>query len=165
MGARFTGERAAVLARALADARTNISRMPAHFTRYPNSDRPVFAAAPSRASRVKGEVVMDAETLRSFGTLSVPGPVWRTLQRLGSWVEPVLVAEWVRLMEGFALRMGREVAPGQAQAALRWLDPIRDTRLAREAAQRLMAEGEVVRCVWTGTRLGPNRLDIDHCLP
>ncbi len=165
LGARFTGERAAVLARALADARTTISRMPAHFTRYPNSDQPVFAAAPSRVPRAKDQIVMDAETLRSFGTLGVPGPVWRTLQRLGSWVEPVLVAEWVRLMEGFALRMGREVAPGQGEAALRWLDPTRDTGLARGAAQRLMAEGEVVRCVWTGARLGPDRLDIDHCLP
>jgi SAM-dependent methyltransferase len=165
MGARFTGARALAVAQALADARTNISRMPAHFTRYPNSDTPVFDADPTRAPRVRGEIIMDAETLRSFGTIAVPGPVWRTLQRVGAWVEPVLVAEWARLIQGFGLRMGRAVLPGEAEGALTWLDPTRDTGLAREVARRLIDRGEDVRCVWTGGQLRPERLDIDHCLP
>lgn len=165
IGARFSGERAKTISQALADARTNISRMPAHFTRYPNSDRPVFEAAPSRAPRVRDEIVMDAETLRSFGTLGVPGPVWRSLQRLGAWVEPVLVTEWSRLIQSFGMRMGRAVAPGEAEAALRWLDPARDTALARDVAKRLIARGEQVRCVWTGDKLRADTLDIDHCLP
>lgn len=165
IGARFTGERALAVARALADARTNISRMPAHFTRYPNSDAPVFQAHPTRAPRFGAEIAMDAETLCSFGTIGVPGPVWRTLQRLGAWVEPVLVAEWARLIEGFGLRMGRPVAAGEAEAALRWIDPARDTALARDVARRRIEGGEIVRCVWTGSRLRPDDLDIDHCLP
>lgn len=165
IGARFIGERAATVGQALADARSNISRMPAHFTRYPNSERPVFQAEPTRAPRFRGDIVMEAATLRSFGVLGVPGPVWRTLQRLGAWVEPVLVAEWARLIQGFGLRMGRVVAPGEAEAALRWADPTRDTGLAREMARRAMARGEQVRCVWTGSRLRPESLDIDHCLP
>jgi hypothetical protein len=32
-----------------------------------------------------------------YGSLTVPVQVWRTLQRLGSWVEPVLVNEWLAL--------------------------------------------------------------------
>ncbi|RAK66398.1 class I SAM-dependent methyltransferase [Phenylobacterium kunshanense] len=165
IGARFTGSRAATVAQALADARSNISRMPAHFTRYPNSQKPVFEAAPARAPRFAGEITMDAETLRSFGMIGVPGPVWRTLQRLGAWVEPVLITEWARLIQGFGLRMGRTVAPGEAEGALLWLDPARDTALARDVAKRLMARGETVRCVWTGSRLRADSLDIDHCLP
>lgn len=165
IGARFTGSRAATVAQALADARSNISRMPAHFTRYPNSQRPVFEAAPARAPRFAGEITMDAETLRSFGRIGVPGPVWRTLQRLGAWVEPVLIAEWARLIQGFGLRMGRTIGPGEAEAALLWLDPARDTALARDVAKRLMGRGETVRCVWTGSRLRADSLDIDHCLP
>lgn len=165
IGARFTGERAAVVARALADARSNISRMPANFTRYPNSSTPIFQAAPTRAPRFTDEIVMDAETLRSFGSIAVPGPVWRSLQRLGAWVEPVLVSEWARLIQGFGIRMGRAVAPGEAEAALRWLDPGRDTALARDIARRLINSGQPVHCVWSGGRLGPEGLDIDHCLP
>ncbi len=165
IGARFSGERASAVAQALADARTNISRMPAHFTRFPNSDVPVFEASPTRAPRFKGEITMDGETLSAFGTIAVPGPVWRTLQRFGAWIEPVLVAEWSRLIQGFGLRMGRPVAAGEAEAALRWLDPARDTLLAREAARRVLERGETLQCVWTGTPLKLGSLDIDHCLP
>jgi SAM-dependent methyltransferase len=165
VGARFTGERAAAVGRALADAGINITDMPAHFTTFPNSDAQVFTASPQRPPRFRGEIVMDAATLRAFGVLGVPGPVWRTLQRLGAWVEPVLVSEWARLIRGFGLRMGRIVALGEAEAALRWLDPARDTALARDAARRLMARGQPLHCVWSGARLRPDRLDIDHCLP
>ena len=165
IGARFTGERAAVVAQALGDARTSICRMPANFTRFPNSDVRIFDAVPMRTPRVRDEVRMDAETLWSFGAIGVPGPVWRTLQRLGAWVEPVLISEWARLIQGFGLRMGRAVAPGEAEAALQWLDPARDTTLARDVAKRLIVRGEAVRCVWTHARLRPENLDIDHCLP
>ena len=108
---------------------------------------------------------MDGDTPRTFGTLGVPGPVWRTLQRLGAWVEPVLVSEWARLIQGFALRMGRPVPPGEAEAALRWLDPARDTALARDVARRLIEGGHTLHCVWTGAPLRPESLDIDHCFP
>ncbi len=114
------GERAVAVAQALTDARANISRMPANYTHFPNSDVQVFTAAPARAPRLEGEITMDAATLRTFGTIGVPGPVWRTLQHLGAWVEPVLVSEWARLIQGFGLRMGRAVAPGvEAESALR----------------------------------------------
>jgi hypothetical protein len=165
IGARFIGERAVVVAQALADARTNISRMPAHFTRFPNSESQVFVATPRRAPRFGDEITMDGATLRTFGTIGVPGQVWRTLQRLGAWVEPVLVGEWARLIQGFGLRMGRPVRPGEAEAALRWLDPVRDTALAQDVARRLIEDGHTVHCVWTGALLRLGDLDIDHCLP
>lgn len=165
IGARFTGERAMAVAGALADARTTISRMPAHFTRFPNSETPVFEAVPSKAPGIQREIIMDVETLRAYGTIGVPGPVWRTLQRLGAWVEPVLVSEWARLMEGFGPGTGRIIAPGEAAAALQWLDPARDTALARAMAVSLIERGQSVRCVWTGGQLRPDSLDIDHCLP
>lgn len=165
IGARFTGERATALAGALGDARNTISRMPAHFTRFPNSETPVFEAVPSKAPGIQSEIIMDVETLRAYGTIGVPGPVWRTLQRLGAWVEPVLVSEWTRLMEGFGPGTGRIIAPGEAAAALQWLDPARDTALARAMAVSLIERGQSVRCVWTGGQLRPDSLDIDHCLP
>jgi hypothetical protein len=61
--------------------------------------------------------------------------------------------------------MGRTVAPGEVEQALTWLDPVRDTRIARDVAQRLIEAGMPVRCVWSGARLGIEALDIDHCLP
>jgi hypothetical protein len=61
--------------------------------------------------------------------------------------------------------MGRMISLGEVEAALAWLDPARDTQLARLAAKRALDQGWQLRCVWTGARLGPGMLDIDHCLP
>ena len=46
-----------------------------------------------------------------------------------------------------------------------WLDPARDTQLARATAKRVLETGKQLRCVWTGVSLGPGMLDIDQCLP
>jgi Methyltransferase domain/HNH endonuclease len=163
IGASFTGERAEALVRALSEARRTIADMPANYTRFPNSDAKVFEADPMTPARLQGELTIDMDMLGTFGKLTVPGQIW--LQRLGSWVEPVLIGEWARLVRGYGDRMGRPTAPGEVEAALAWLDPIRDTQLARAVAKRVLDHGQQLRCVWSGERLGENKLDIDHCLP
>lgn len=165
IGAVFSGERARAVARALAEARSTIARMPANFVRYPNSDARVFKAVPSRTPRPGDRLVIDGAMLRAFGALVVPGHVWRAMQRLGAWIEPVLVAEWARLVRGYGDAMGRVVPPGTVEAALAWSDPERGVMPARQAAERLLRSGRSLRCVWTGVPLPAHRLDIDHCLP
>lgn len=68
--------------------------MPANYTRFPNSEVRVFRAAPSTAPCLRADLTLDREVLAAHGSLTVPGHIWRTLQRLGPWVEPVLVDEW-----------------------------------------------------------------------
>jgi hypothetical protein len=165
IGARFGEERADALVQALREARHTIATMPANYTRFPNSDAPVFGALPATPPHFKGELTLDGEVLAAFGTLTVPGHVWRTLQRLGSWVEPVLIGEWARLVCSYGEHMGQPIAHGVVEAALAWLDPMRDTQLAHLAAKRMLDKAQPLRCVWTGVRLGPGKLDIDHCLP
>jgi hypothetical protein len=165
VGAQFTGDRALAIRKALVEARSTIATMPANFIRYPNSELRIFGASPARALRAQATLSLDGGTLAAYGSLTVPGHVWRAMQRLGAWIEPVLVAEWARMMRDYGERMGRAVAPGVAEAALAWLEPARDTALARQVARRLMDSGVTVRCVWTGARLKPGMLDIDHCLP
>ncbi len=167
LGAQFSGDRAIAVGRALADARRTIATMPANYIRFPNSDVRVFYVDPARPPRAERALVLDHDTLRSFGSLTIPGNIWRTLQRLGSWVEPVLVGEWTRLVQSYGDRMGRPVPSSEISTALTWLDPARDTLLARNVARRLVDRGHIVRCVWTGTRIGTasTDFDIDHCLP
>ena len=165
IGARFSAERARVVAKALAEAKTTIARMPANFIRYPNSEIRVFAAEPARGARAPSSILLDAASLSSYGSIGVPGHVWRAMQRLGAWIEPVLIAEWARMVRQYADRMGRSVPPGVAESALVWLEPARDTSLARQVAKRLVERGTVLRCVWTGAQLHQDALDIDHCLP
>lgn len=165
LGARFTGERADAVFRALTEAARTIADMPANYIRFPSSDARVFQAQRLSGLRPRGELTIDRELLASFGTLLVPGHIWRTLQRLGSWVDPVLVSEWARLARAYADRMGLTFGPGVVEGALAWLDPVRDTQFARAAAKRLFDAGKAVNCVWTGVRLSKESIDIDHCLP
>jgi hypothetical protein len=165
IGARFIGEHAAAVSRALSEAGRTIADMPANHTRFPNSDSKVFRVNLARSPHRMGELTLDGELFGALGSLSVPGHVWRTVQRLGAWVEPVLVAEWARLVRAYGERMGRPIAIGEVETALTWLDPLRDTQLARAVAKRLLDQGQRIDCVWTGVRLGHGVLDIDHCLP
>lgn len=88
IGMPFVGDRAAALRSALIEATHTIARRPAHYTTFPNSDTPVFAASRASPPRLDGDLVLDRDFLSAFGRLTVPGHVWRTLQRLGPWVSP-----------------------------------------------------------------------------
>lgn len=163
-GAQFTDGRATALHAALRDAAATIARMPATYMTFPGSQVPVFPAHMGRPGRAPFRLVIDAGYLWSFGELRVPLHLWRALVRHDAWIEPALVAEWVRLMEGYARGQGRELDPATVVRAMRWHEPSRDVAFARRTAARLM-DGGAVFCVWTGRKLSESRLDIDHCLP
>lgn len=91
-------------------------------------------------------------------------PMIGQLVRFDAWIEPALVAEWVRVMEGYAEGQGRRLDPGVVARAMAWADPRRDVGFARRRALTLLGEREL-HCVWTGRKLTADRLDIDHCLP
>lgn len=163
VGAVLAEHRASAVMAAIGEAASTIATMPANFTRFPNSDRRVFDVTRAR-DRDRG-LDVTLPRLRAWGTMRVPGNLWRALSRFGPWIEPMLVAEWSRLIRGYAERMGIPVPPGVAEAALEWREPVRSTALARHAAERAFMAGHPVECVWTGLRLRPAALDVDHCLP
>ena len=153
-----------ILHRTLRDAARHIEAMPAHFTTYATGGavfpirRGALPRPPLRAVR------LDEAYLFSFGTLLVPRHLWRALQRFDAWIEPSLTAEWKRLIGGYAFRQDRDVAPESIDKALVWSDPERDVKVARQRALQLL-ETRHLHCVWTGRRLSPDSLDIDHCFP
>lgn len=114
-----------------------------------------------------GASVLDGAYLRGFGTMRVPTELWRAMQRFAAWVEPALVIEWTRLMRSYATGHGRALDEGGIAAAVTWSDPDRDVGLARRAALGMLDSGRPLACVcvWTGRRLAPGILDINHCLP
>jgi SAM-dependent methyltransferase len=164
VGVSFSSEQALAVASALSRAAHTIAKMPATFTRYPNSDAQVFGVTRQRRGGASA-TVLDVEMLRGWGLIEVPGHLWRAMSRFGSWIEPMLVAEWSRLMRTYAERMGLAVAPGAAEAALTWIEPARTITLGRDVARRLLGRQHTLTCVWTGQPLKPSTFDIDHCLP
>jgi hypothetical protein len=87
------------------------------------------------------------------------------LQRYAAWVEPSLIAEWIRLMRGYAASQHRILDEGQLATAMTWADPERDVAVSRTISLTMLQSGHPVRCVWTGADLTPASLDIDHAFP
>ncbi len=99
-GALFTTETAAMLRRALADAARTIAEMPATHLTFAD-DTPVFPTMYGRIPGRSDNFAATEETLWSYGTTRVPLTVWQALRRMSAWIEPMLVAEWVRLTLGY----------------------------------------------------------------
>ena len=163
VGMRFSGDRAAALHAALRDACRTIERMPARYLTYPGGG-PVFGAKSTAAGRAPDAVTLDEPYLASFGDLRMPLHLWKTLQRFDAWIEPAVVAEWIRLMKGYATSQGRTISEHAAAQALAWAEPERDVRIAREQAVRAMADAPL-HCVWSGRRLTHAHFEVDHCFP
>ena len=163
VGMSFSGDAGKALHAALKDAAETIARMPATYIKYPDG-KPIFPI--DRAGRVQrpARVLLNKEYLASFGKMIVPRHLWRALRRFDVWIEPALVAEWGRLMKGYAERQERQITDGDIALAMDWSEPSRDVRIARERAVRLSAE-EKLFCVWSGRRLSMTAADIDHCFP
>jgi SAM-dependent methyltransferase len=160
-GAEFGGATAAALRQALADAARVIADMPARHLTFAD-DTPVFPTRYGRMPRPAPALMLDAETLWAYGATRVPLHVWQALRRMAAWIEPMLLAEWVRLTQGYAKR---DVAADEVLRALQWADPARDTAFVRQLVAQHQHRGAPVACVWTGERLPAGGVDVDHCLP
>ena len=71
--------------------------MPSTFMTYPMGGR----ILPVERGRLRGSpriVKLDTDYLTAFGWIRVPGHLWRAMRRNAAWIEPTLIAEWMRLM-------------------------------------------------------------------
>jgi SAM-dependent methyltransferase len=164
IGARFSGDSALALHKALRDAVDTVVRMPATYMTYPDG-HPILPAK-RRGGRLRRPdmVRLELEYLCSFGDLLVPHHLWKALQRFDVWIEPALIAEWSRLMKVYAGSQGRELNEASIASAMVWSEPSRDIGIARQQAIRLIRTSGL-QCVWSGRALSIATLDIDHCFP
>ena len=112
-GAQFAADAAADVNTALAKAARLITQMPARHLTYAD-DKPIFETSYESRRPLRGGVRIDQAYLWSFGTTRVPLPIWNALRRMAAWIEPMLVAEWARLMQGYGAnraRAGRQRMP------------------------------------------------------
>lgn len=163
VGMSFSGDIGKALHAALKDAAETIARMPATYIKYPDG-KPIFPIDKAGVLRRPEKILLNREYLASFGKMMVPRHLWRAMRRFDVWIEPALVAEWGRLMKGYAERQKRQITDGDIALAMGWSEPSRDVRIARERAIRLCAEKKLF-CVWSGKRLSMTAADIDHCFP
>ena len=77
------------------------------------------------------------------------------------WLEPVIVNEWAKLMQGFETQYDDTVY----YKALQWDEGRRDTQSVRSRVQQLQQNGEKIHCIWTAKRIRNEHYEIDHCFP
>ena len=149
--------------RAIRDACATIKNMPANYITYPNGKQILETIL--HTNRIPSNMLtLDMPYLFSFGEMRVPQNLWLAFQRFDAWIEPALIAEWIRLMDSYASSQNRTIDPVRISLAMAWDDPKRDVSTARDRALSLLASGEL-RCVWSNKILTANSLDVDHCFP
>lgn len=163
IGSVFRDRTAKHLHQSLSEIAQVIRNMPANYLRWPASDKPIFEVTRRRQIPTPSPLQIDDIFLWSLGDFRIPLDIWQALTHYNVWIEPVLVAEWVRLIHTYC-NDGRPDIRTLAHALLAWVDPARDTGFARAAVERLRAAGKPVYCVWTGARLR-DEYDVDHCFP
>ncbi|WP_426111334.1 methyltransferase domain-containing protein [Massilia sp. PWRC2] len=163
IGSTFSGPTAKHLHRSLSEISELIRNMPANYLRWPSSDEPIFKVARRRMVATPDPLQIDAAFLWSLGEFRIPMELWQAMSHYNVWIEPVLVAEWVRLIASYDGGARPDIGP-LANSLLAWVDPARDTSFARAAVERMRADGKPVYCVWSGARL-LDQYDIDHCFP
>jgi hypothetical protein len=163
IGMLFGGNRSTALHSALRDACYTIRKMPANFITYPGGGV-VFPI--KRGDRIlkPAALHLDLSYLSSFGELLIPRHLWRALQRFDVWIEPALIMEWSNLIGSYAKGQGRHISAANIAEAMRWSEPSRDVKIARDQAIRLIGSGKLY-CVWSGRALTDGSLDVDHCFP
>ena len=163
IGSVFNGQVAKHLHRSLSEISQVIRNMPATYLRWPSSDNPIFEVTRRRMIATPAQLQIDEAFLWSLGDFRIPLEIWQALTHYNVWIEPVLVSEWVRLIESYC-NDGRSDIRTLAYSLLAWADPARDTSFARAAVDRIRAAGKPVYCVWSGARLR-DEYDVDHCFP
>lgn len=163
VGAAFGPSNGPAVWAALREAADLIVRMPAtHLTAKDGT--PVLPTRRARAGE-RQSFVLDSATLSAFGSMRISADLWRAMGRFAAWIEPALVAEWTRLMLGYAATQGRQLDQAALATATSWSDPDRGVGLPRSIATGMLAAGRSVLCTWSGRRLEARNLDLDHCLP
>jgi len=146
VGTLFHDQTAKHLHRSLSEISQVIRDMPANYLRWPASDNPIFEVTRRRQIVTPSPLQIDEAFLWSFGDFRVPLEIWQALTHYNVWIEPVLVSEWVRLIEAYCVD-GRPDVRQLAHALLAWVDPARDTSFARAAVDHIRAAGKPVYCV------------------
>lgn len=166
-GATFSKHRAHAIAQAVGDAAYTIAKMPANYLKFADKSR-IFPTTYSGRFKIRRDLslTLDGDFFWSYGRTKIPLHLWIALRRLSAWIEPMLLAEWTRLIENYARGQQRTVSLRAISEALRWIDPIRDTAQVRKIVEQLLDAGKAIHCVWSGARINDLRqLDVDHCFP
>lgn len=162
IGSMFSGQPAKHLHQSLSEISQVIRNMPANYLRWPASDNPIFEVTRRRMVPTPSPLQIDEAFLWSLGDFRIPLEIWQALTHYNVWIEPVLVSEWVRLIESYA----RTDIPTSARLRTRCSHASILRATPASPAQRLIAcVRPASRCIASDPARLRDEYDVDHCFP
>jgi len=163
IGAMFIGEEAKALDKSIRDALQTIRSGPVTYT-YQGDKRNPYFKMERKTSKKKGAIVIDSQFLQSYGTFVLDESLWDCFRIYHSWIEPLVVNQWIMEMQRFKLNQKRNISLQTYHDCLVWIDEKHDTKDVRKRIAALRESNMPINSVWSGTTL-TSEFHVDHCLP
>ncbi|OLQ85659.1 SAM-dependent methyltransferase [Vibrio ponticus] len=165
IGSLFMGEEAAAIQKLFTHTLNTIKVGPVTFIYQGDKSNKLFEIQPAGKRRAhSGSIILDGEFFAGYGQFILDEKLWDCFRLYNSWIEPLVVNQWVREMQRFELNRSRNIALQTYHECLVWIDSTRDTRDVRKRVEELRVEGVKIPNVWSNAAL-KGKYDVDHCLP
>lgn len=165
IGAMFLGEEAKALQKLFSHTISTIKAGPVTFIYQGAKDNKLFDILPPAQRRKSlSSLVIDSDFLASFGYFTLDESLWECFRIYHSWIEPLVVNQWVMEMQRFETNRERNISLQTYHDCLVWIDHNHDTRDVRKRVEQLRKEQAEIVSVWSGTVLKQD-YHVDHCLP
>ncbi len=165
IGAMFIGEDAKALQSTFRDTLKTIKSGPVTYIYQGDKSNPIFQMiAPSERRKATDSFVIDSEFLASFGSFVLDESLWDCFRLYSSWIEPLVVNQWILEMRRFSLNQKRNISLQTYYDCLVWIDRSHDTKDVRNRVDQMRKDNIAIGSVWSGKSL-KSEYHVDHCLP
>lgn len=165
IGSLFLGDDALAIQKLFTQTLSTIKAGPVTFIYQGDKQNKLFEIqAAEKRRKHTGSIILDSEFFAGFGQFILDEKLWDCFRLYHSWIEPLVVNQWVKEMQRFKLNKDRSISLQTYHDCLVWIDSSRDTRDVRKRVDELKVAGTSIHSVWSNTLLESN-YDVDHCLP
>ncbi|WP_114766216.1 class I SAM-dependent methyltransferase [Vibrio rhodolitus] len=165
IGSLFMGEAAAAIQKLFTQTLNTIKVGPVTFIYQGDKSNKLFEIQSVGKRRAHYDsIILDSEFFAGYGQFILDEKLWDCFRLYHSWIEPLVVNQWVREMQRFELNRSRNIALQTYHECLVWIDSTRDTRDVRKRVEELRVQGVNIPNVWSNSVL-KGKYDVDHCLP
>ncbi|USD64499.1 class I SAM-dependent methyltransferase [Vibrio sp. SCSIO 43136] len=167
VGAVFLKEEATALQKTLQASIKAMKDGPIKFIYTGSSSAPnheFSTVSPKKRRKVEESICLDSHFFESFGSFILKESLWECFRIYNSWIEPLVVNQWVMQMQRFELNKQNNVSLQTYHDSMLWLEHDHDTSSVRKRISELHNQDQTITSAWSNTKLKTG-IHVDHCLP
>ena len=120
--------------------------------------------SPLKRRKMESSIFLDNEFFAGYGSLVLKESLWECFRLYNSWIEPLVVNQWIMQMQRFELNKNNQISLQTYHNCLIWLDKDHDTSDVRKRVNDLRRNNVRISSVWSSTKITQD-YHVDHCLP